>query len=120
MNVERALPVTVGSLLANYRSNRLGWSLGRLLLFIGRNKEAANADDNKCVLKQFTICDHLAAPLSKIRGQEVPPWRGPNRLPCGSAESVNFPADILPDLTGKVNETGQQHLLFERLTYLLK
>lgn len=35
---------------------------GRLLLFIGRNKEADNADDNKCVLKQFTVCDHWAAP----------------------------------------------------------
>ena len=78
MRIERALPVTVGSLLANYRSNRLGWSLGRLLLFIGRNKEAANADDNKCVLKQFTVCDHWAAPLSEDQGaRSAPCQEGP-------------------------------------------
>ena len=37
---------------------------GRLLLFMDRNEEANNADDNQCVLKQFTVCHHRSAPLS--------------------------------------------------------
>ncbi len=75
------------------RSNRLGWSLGRLLPFIGRNEEADDTDDDKRVLKQFTVCNHRAAPLlSEIRGQEVAPCLGgPTALPnTGSAESRAF------------------------------
>lgn len=48
LEIERALPVDGWPpKLFTQKSNRLGWSLGRLLLFIGRNKEADNADDDK-------------------------------------------------------------------------
>ena len=30
--------------------------------------------------------------------------RGPHRLPCGSAESIRFPGNIIPVSTDKVNE----------------
>ena len=49
------------------------WAQGRLLLFIGRDKEADHADDNKCVLKQFTVCNHWAPPLSKDQGARSAP-----------------------------------------------
>ena len=62
---------------------------GRLLLFIGRNYEADNADDDKRVLKQFTVCYHWAAPLSKVRGQEAAPVEGtPAYRAIGSAEKT--------------------------------
>ena len=47
----------------SYKEVTAGWEAGRLLLFICRNDEADNADDNKRVLKQFTVCNHWAAPL---------------------------------------------------------
>ncbi len=60
--------------------------LGRLLLFIGRNEEADNTDDDQRILKQFRICNHWAAPLSKDQGAgSRPPSGGVNRLPLLAA-----------------------------------
>lgn len=60
----------------SYRSNRrLG--AGRLLLFIGRNKEADNADDNKTVCKHIRVSHHMASPPFRgSGGEKLPPvWR---------------------------------------------
>ena len=59
---------------------------GRLLLLIDRDDEADNADDNKCVLKQFTICDHLGSPPFRgSEGKKLPPVKRANRLPYTSS-----------------------------------
>ena len=57
--------------LVSQKSNRLGWSLGRLLLFIGLNEQGNYTDDDKCVLKQFTVCDHWTAPLYEDQRAEA-------------------------------------------------
>ena len=60
--------------------------LGRLLLFMGRNEEADNADDNQRILKQFRICNHWAAPLSEDqRARSCLLSGGANRLPLLAA-----------------------------------
>ena len=71
----------------SYKEVTAGWVAGRLLLFIGRNDEADNADDNKCVLKQFTICDHWAAPLIYMiqRAEAAPCCKRANRVPLQAA-----------------------------------
>ena len=96
MNIERALPVNGWPPMLGYEvTARLG-NRGRLLLFIGRNEEADNADDNKCVLKQFTVSHHRAAPLSENQGAEAAPCRG-GQPPAvsGSAENICFPDFII-------------------------
>ena len=74
LRIERALPVDGWPLARSYKEVTAKFvRLGRLLLFIGRNKEADNADDNKRVLKQFTICNHKQPPFPEIRGQRSCP-----------------------------------------------
>ena len=66
----------VSALSANYlkRSNRLGWSLGRLLLFVYLDEQAANTDNENTNLNQVRICNHHGQPSSHvIRGQEAAP-----------------------------------------------
>ena len=66
----------------SYKEVTAGWEAGRLLLFIGRNDEADNADDNQTVCKQIRVSHHRTAPLSKDqRAKKLPPVRGANRLP---------------------------------------
>ena len=66
-----------------------GWEAGRLLLFIGLNEQGNYADDDKCVLKQFTICNHWTAPLSKDQRAETALRReGQPPTVTGSADSA--------------------------------
>lgn len=69
------------------KSNRLGWDLGRLLLFaiINLNQQAANTNDNKGIREQIAVCHHLGSPLSvRSGGKKLPPRRG-TRLPLLAA-----------------------------------
>lgn len=86
LKIERALPVDGWPpKLVSQKSNRLGWSLGRLLLFVRLNEQAANTNDNQGVSEKLTVCNHRAAPFPKIRGQEGAPCQGANRPPSMAA-----------------------------------
>lgn len=77
LSIERALLADGWPLTLDYEVTA-GWRAGRLLLFIGLDEQGNNADDDKCVLKQFTVCDHMARPLSADqRAKKLPPVRGP-------------------------------------------
>ena len=56
------------------------WKSGGLLLFIYRDNQGNNADDDQCVLEQCFISNHRAALLVKnSKGKEVCPPSGNER-----------------------------------------
>ena len=73
LNITReAYPIDGYALQANNleKVTRLMWKSGGLLLFIYRDNQGDNADDNQCILKQRFISDHRAALLvKKLEGQ---------------------------------------------------
>lgn len=79
MKIERALPVDGQSPSYVTRSNRLSWgAVGRLLLFVYLNEQAADADDDQGVSEELTVCNHGNPPF---RGTRVPLLMGANHLP---------------------------------------
>ena len=110
LNITReAYPIDGYALQANNleKVTRLMWKSGGLLLFIYRDNQGNNADDDQCVLKQRFISNHRAALLVRnSKGKEVSPLSGNERRVSRLPFSWYVSVGMITEQTKEVKKTA--------------